>query len=96
MTGDFISLRVGEQIDLGFDWSTDGWLGAQTIATSSWALSESGPTISAGTNNTTTTAVIIGPALAAHFGKTYSLVNTISDSAGNEGVRAYTVRVVNP
>lgn len=81
-----------EKLDFGFDWSTDGWLGAtDTVSASSWSVSPSGPTLSGATNDTTSTMVYI---TGCTHGVIYSLTNQITTTVGRIGERTITLRCI--
>ena len=66
------------KLDYGCDWSD--WLptGA-TIATSTWTVTPTGPTLSADSKSTTATVVWVSGGTA---GTVYTLTNRITDSDG--------------
>ena len=78
-------------LDYGFDWSTDGWLGADTIATSTWTV-PAGLTSEA-TSNTTTTATIW--LSGGTVGQVYEVANKNVTAAGRTDERSMTIRVEN-
>ena len=62
----------------GFNWAT--WLGTDTIASSSWAVEDTGDiTIDSHSNDTTTTAVWL---TGGTLGTRYEVTNTIVTAAG--------------
>lgn len=81
-----------EKLDYGFDWS-DGWLGVSgdTVTASTWAVSPTGPTLSAAANTTTATTVFM---TGCTHGKIYSLTNQITTSLGRIGERTLTIRCI--
>lgn len=78
-------------LDYGFDWGTDGWLGADTIATSTWTV-PSGLTSEASSNTTTTATVWLSGGTA---GQVYEVTNRIVTAAGRTDERSFTIRVEN-
>ena len=64
------------------DWLTP--LGT-TLSTSTWAITPTGPTLSEDTNDTTTTVVWV---TGCTVGVTYTLTNSVVDSAGREDDRS--------
>lgn len=74
-------------LSYGHDWST--WLGSETIASSSWAA-DAGITIDSDSNSTTATSVFLSGGTA---GTSYTLSNTITDTAGNTEVEHFEVYV---
>lgn len=76
-------------LDYGFDWSTDGWLGVDTIATSTWTV-PAGLTSEATSNTTTTATVWLSGGTA---GTVYQVTNRIVTAAGRTDERSFTVRV---
>jgi hypothetical protein len=75
------------KLDYGFNWS--GWLptGA-TIATSTWTVTPTGPATGSETNSSTQTVVWVSGCTS---GVTYTLTNSIVDSAGREDDRSMTL-----
>lgn len=78
-------------LDYGFDWGTDGWLGADTIATSTWTV-PAGLTSEATTNTATTATVWLSGGTA---GQVYEVTNRIVTAAGRTDERSFTIRVEN-
>ena len=73
---------------LGWDWAP--LLGSDTIATSAWSVTPTGPTVNAaGTVTTTTTSTTMS---GATLGAIYTLTNRIVTAAGETRDRAFTVR----
>lgn len=89
----FVPIRVGETLTWGFDWDEDDWLGTETIASSAWTITPSGPTLSQAALATPATSVKI---TGVEFGMTYALANAITDSSGQVGVRAIVLRCIAP
>lgn len=80
-----------EKLDYGFDWTTDGWIASDTISTSTWSVSPTGPTLSGAASTTTTTSVFI---TGCTHGLIYSLTNQITTAAGRIGERTITLRCI--
>ena len=95
MSNDFRLLRYGGREDFGMDWTA--WLAEATISSSSWAIypTSGGPALSGAEFSSPDTKILVA-ATSAHFGQVYQLVNTITDSDGETGVRAITLRVSSP
>lgn len=75
-------------LDYSVDWSD--WLpSTDTIATSTWSISPSGPTLSSSTNDTTTTTIWVDGCTA---GVTYTLTNHITTADGREDDRTITLQ----
>jgi hypothetical protein len=68
-----------EKLDHTHDWAAE--LGADTISTSTWAISPTGPTLSSQTS-TATTATVWVESLTA--GKLYTLTNSVITAAGRK------------
>lgn len=86
-------------LDYGFDWTERDWLEAgETITASTWAITEpSGedPILlveDSETSDTTTTTIWLS---AGTVGKTYSVTNHITTSAGRQDDRTFKVKVAN-
>ena len=76
--------------DYGIDWTA--WLGADTIATSTWTITPSGPTKHDESNSTTTTTVWVTGGTA---GQSYRVTNRIvtSNSPARTKERTILLRV---
>jgi hypothetical protein len=68
------------KIEYGFNWA--GWLPTgTTIATSTWAITPEGPTLSSGSNSTMATVIYVN---GCTDGVTYTLTNRITVSGAVE------------
>ena len=76
-------------LDYGFDWSE--WLGADTIASSSWVAS-AGITNDSTTNTTLITSITLSGGVA---GESYTLTNTIVTANGLQDDRSIRLTVKN-
>ena len=76
--------------DFSFDW-TD-FLGSDTISTSAWAVSPTGPTLSGGSKTNSSTTIFIE---GCTFGKLYRLTNSIVTALGREPDRSIIIRCSN-
>lgn len=74
-------------LDYQIDWST--WLGADTIATSTWTV-PTGLTKDSDTSTTTTATIWLSGGTS---GVTYRIVNHIVTAAGREDDRSIYIRV---
>lgn len=87
MNGDLRLQDPQETLDHSLDWSD--FLGTDTIATSTWSVSPTGPTLSNAANTTTTATVFMsGVSLRA----IYALSNKIVTTAGRTAERSLTIR----
>lgn len=80
----------GETLFWGFDWDDNDWLGSQTLSTSTWTISPTGPTLSSPTMPTTTTTQT--KITGCTFGVQYTLRNAVTTSGGETGVRDIILR----
>lgn len=80
----------GEKLDFGFNWSL--WLGEDTIASSTWSVSNSSAvTVDASTNDTTSTTVwLVGGTVAEYA----TVTNRIVTAAGRIAERSFPVSVL--
>lgn len=78
----------GAKLPYGFDWSP--WLGADTIAASTWSV-PAALTIAAQAFDNTTTEVVLSGGTA---GEIHSCANHITTTAGFEDERTIQVRMV--
>lgn len=76
-------------LDYSVDWSD--WLGADTIATSTWS-GDTGITIDSNTNSTTVATVWLSGGAA---GRSYKLINKIVTAGGRTDERTIKVAVKN-
>jgi hypothetical protein len=77
-----------DKLDFNFDWSA--WMAASdTISTSVWAVTPSGPTLTGDGETATTTQIYLS---VAAWGETYTLTNTITTANGTIAERSYIVR----
>jgi len=74
-------------LDYKIDWST--WLGADTIATSSWELPP-GITKDSDSNTTTDTTIWVS---GGNKGQKYTVVNRIATTAGRTDDRSFVLSV---
>ena len=75
------------KLDYGFDWSD--WLATgDTLSTSTWAITPTGPTLSDDSNDTTETVVWV---TGCTSGVTYTLTNSVVDNDGREDDRSITL-----
>lgn len=72
------------------EWSD--WLGADTISTSVWAVSPTGPTISGQTTSGTTASCKLASVTA---GMEYTLTNTLTGASGAIEERSIVIRAAN-
>ena len=80
-------IHPDDKLDYGRDWSD--WLAAgDTIATSTWAITPTGPTLEDESNDDTETVVWVSGCTA---GVTYTLNNTIIDNDGRDKTRSITL-----
>jgi len=87
------------KLDYGFDWNDKGWLGTDTINTSTWSITAIDPapdgatplTLSTPTHDTTTTTVWVDGGTA---GKAYTITNHIVTAAGREDDRSHQLNCV--
>ena len=78
-----------DKLDRTFDWSQ--WLtGGETISTSTWSVTPSGPTTSSLSNTTTTATVWLTGGTA---GQVYAVTNHIITSAGREADRTLNLAI---
>lgn len=75
-----------EVLDYGFDWSA--WLAGDTIATSTWTITPSGPTSSNPTKDATSTTVWLS---GGTNGGQHTVVNRITTAGGRTAEKALTV-----
>ena len=87
----YLVIDPDETLDYDLEWAKtdDSWLDTDTIASSSWAISPAGPTLTGEANTTTTATVFVG---SATLGETYRLTNTIITAAGRTADRTVTLR----
>jgi hypothetical protein len=78
------------QADLDYGWDWSDWLGADTIASSTWTVSPTGPVLSASTSDDTTTTVWVDGGTA---GVKYTLTNHVVTTDGREDDRSHTLYV---
>ena len=82
-----VPISPDAKLDYGVDWSS--WLPTGvTIATSTWAITPEGPTLSGQANSNTATIVWVQGCTA---GVVYALRNRITDSDGREDDRSITL-----
>ena len=79
-----------EIIDYTFDWDDTHLEAGETISTSVWAVSPSGPTLSGDANTTTTATTFISGGTA---GNVYMLTNTVTTSMSRTVQRSISIRV---
>lgn len=78
---EYTRLSLGSKLDYGFDLASLGWLGADTISSSTWTVSPvTGLTITGQTNTTTATSVFAEAITAG----TYRLSNAVITTAGRK------------
>jgi hypothetical protein len=79
-------------LDYGFDWGTKGWLGTDTIATSTWSITkgDAALVLSNSTHDTTTTTIW---ADGGTVGTDYTITNHIVTTAGREDDRSHRLQV---
>jgi len=75
-------------LDYGHDW-TDWLVAGDTISSSTWAITPTGPTLTNSTNDTTSTTVWVEGCTA---GVTYTLTNHVTTDDGREDDRSLTLR----
>lgn len=81
---EYVTLRVGDKLDYGFDYDVSDWLGTDTLASSNWTVSPiSGLTLTGETYDTTKTAVFGEVSEAG----TYRLVNVVGTTGGRSTSR---------
>lgn len=76
-------------LNYGFDWTTKGWLGTDTITASTWTITP-GLAIDSHTHDTTSTTVWLSGGTA---GTTYSATNHITTAGGRQDDRTLTIKV---
>lgn len=76
-----------ENQNITFDWSDV--LGSRTIASSSWSIAPTGPTLNNQANTDTTTTCYVSGVTA---GQVYRLINRITTSASTTEERSMTLR----
>lgn len=79
-----------ETLDYTFDWDDAYLQSGETISTSAWAVTPSGPTLSGASNTNSTATTFMAGGTAGH---SYRLTNTIVTSASRTAERSITVRV---
>lgn len=77
-----------DKLDYGFDFT--GFLGGDTITTSTWTASPDGLTLSNMTHDATKTTVWLA---GGTVGETYKLVNHIVTAAGREKERSFRITI---
>lgn len=87
MTTTFV-IDPDAHLDYGHDWTT--WLGdtGDTITTSTWTITPTGPTLSNSTHDNTTTTIWVD---SCTLGVTYTLTNHITTDDGREDDRSLTL-----
>ena len=82
-----IPIDPDAKLDYGVDWSD--WLATgDTIATSTWAITPTGPTLASESNDDTSTVVWVS---GCTRGVVYTLTNSIVDNDGREEDRSITL-----
>lgn len=72
-----------------FTLSWSPWLGVDTIDTSTWTISPTGPTLASSTHDDTSATVVVSD-LAP--GQTYRLTNHVVTASGDEDSRSLVLR----
>ena len=83
----FLLIDPDETLDYVMDWSS--WLGADTIDTSSWAVSPTGPALSGESNTATTATVFVSGATP---GEVYALTSRVVTAGGRTAERSISLR----
>ena len=90
-TPTYVLVRPGQKLDWSFDYSD--WLGVDTLSSSAWTVSPTGPTLSSGSNtDTVATTFVDDTALAMVFGREYELKNSIVTTGGRKDSRSVILR----
>lgn len=76
-------------LDYSVDWAA--WLGADTIATSTWPVVPAGITKDSDTNDTTSATIWLSGGTA---GQTYQITNRIVTAGGRTDDRTITIQIV--
>ena len=84
----FYLIDPATKVDYGIDW-TDWLTAGDTITTSVWEISPAGPTLSAGSMTSTSTAIFIE---GCAVGKIYRLTNRISTVQARTDERSIVLR----
>lgn len=78
------TIDVGEKLDWTFGWDDNDWLGADTIASSTWSVAPSlGISLTGAAFTTTTTSAFFEPTSAG----TYRAINAVITAGGRKGIK---------
>lgn len=78
---------AGETLDYSLDWTA--WLSGDTINSASWAITPTGPTLSAASVSGDVTTTFVAGVV---FGQIYRLVCTVVTAMGRTSDRVITIR----
>lgn len=79
----------GDVLDYSIDWFR--WLAGDAILTSTWSVAPTGPTLSLGSNTTTTTTIW---ASGGTLGVLYTITCVITTAAGRTKAHAFQLSVL--